>query len=403
MTTIALIVAAGKGERAGGGVPKQYRPLGGLPVLRRAVLAFSRHPRIDAVRVMIAEEHRALYDAAVAGLDLGAPVIGGAERQASVLNGLESLADAAPEIVLIHDAARPLLPAAVIDRVLDALDAAPAALPVLAVADTLKRGEGGLAAGTVNRDGLWRAQTPQGMRFDAVLDAHRRAAAEGVTVTDDAALMEWAGHAVALVAGSEDAMKITTAQDFALADRLLAGALETRVGTGFDVHRLGAKTPGGVDGVALGGIVIPHDQALLGHSDADVGLHAITDALLGALGDGDIGTHFPPSDPQWKGAASDRFLADACRRVRAGGGQIRHLDLTVICERPKVGPHREAMRARIAEICGVPVARVSVKATTTERLGFPGRGEGIAAQAAATIALPAPDLTVPDLTDPEDL
>ncbi len=391
MSVTALIVAAGKGERAGGGVPKQYRPLGGLPVLRRAVLAFLRHPRIDAVRVMIAEEHRALYEAAVAGLDLGEPVIGGAERQVSVRNGLESLADGVPEVVLIHDAARPLVPAAVIDRVLDALERAPAALPVLPVTDTLKRGVDGLAAGTVSRDGLWRAQTPQGMRFDAVLDAHRRAAAEDVTVTDDAALMEWAGHGVTLVAGSEDAMKITTAEDFALADRLLSGALETRVGTGFDVHRLADKVPGGVDGVALGGIVIPHDQALLGHSDADVGLHAITDALLGALGDGDIGSHFPPSDPQWKGAASDRFLADACRRVRAAGGQIRHLDLTVICERPKVGPHREAMRGRIAEICGVPVARVSVKATTTERLGFPGRGEGIAAQAAATIALPAPE------------
>jgi 2-C-methyl-D-erythritol 4-phosphate cytidylyltransferase/2-C-methyl-D-erythritol 2,4-cyclodiphosphate synthase len=395
MTVTALIVAAGKGERAGGGVPKQYRTLAGLPVLRRAVLAFLRHPRIDAVRVMIAEEHFSQYEAAVAGLELGAPVIGGAERQASVLNGLESLAaetaTGAPEVVLIHDAARPLVPAAVIDRVLEALETGPAALPVLPVTDTLRRGQDGLAAGTVSRDGLWRAQTPQGMRFAPVLEAHRRAASEDVAVTDDAALMEWAGHAVTLVTGSEDAMKITTAEDFALAERLLAGVLETRVGTGFDVHRLGDKTPGGVDGVALGGIVIPHDKALLGHSDADVGLHAITDALLGALGDGDIGAHFPPSDPQWKGAASHRFLADACRRVREAGGQIRHLDLTVICERPKVGPHRESMRARIAEICGVPVARVSVKATTTERLGFSGRGEGIAAQAAATIALPAPD------------
>ncbi|WP_420565572.1 bifunctional 2-C-methyl-D-erythritol 4-phosphate cytidylyltransferase/2-C-methyl-D-erythritol 2,4-cyclodiphosphate synthase [Thalassobaculum sp.] len=395
MTVTALIVAAGKGERAGGGVPKQYRTLAGVPVLRRAILAFLRHPRIDAVRVMIAEEHVSQYEAAVAGLELGAPVIGGAERQASVLNGLESLAaetaTGAPDHVLIHDAARPLVPVAVIDRVLDALETGPASLPVLPVTDTLRRGQDGLAAGTVSRDGLWRAQTPQGMRFAPVLEAHRRAASEGVAVTDDAALMEWAGHAVTLVTGSEDAMKITTAEDFALAERLLAGALETRVGTGFDVHRLGDKTQGGVDGVALGGIVIPHDKALLGHSDADVGLHAITDALLGALGDGDIGAHFPPSDPQWKGAASHMFLADACRRVREAGGQIRHLDLTVICERPKVGPHRESMRARIAEICGVPVARVSVKATTTERLGFPGRGEGIAAQAAATIALPAPD------------
>lgn len=391
MTTVALIVAAGRGERAGGGLPKQYRSLAGIPVLRRAIGVFLQHPRVDAVRVMIAEEHRALYESATAGLDLGPTVIGGAERQASVLNGLESLADAAPDRVLIHDAARPMVPPVVIDRVLDALDDTPAALPVLAVADTLRRGADGVAAGTVSRDGLWRAQTPQGMLYPAILDAHRRAAAEDVTVTDDAALMEWAGHPVALVAGAEEAMKITTAEDFAMAERLIAGAMETRVGTGFDVHRLGEKTAGGVDGVALGGIVIPHERALLGHSDADVGLHALTDALLGALGDGDIGAHFPPSDPQWKGAASDRFLADACRRVRDAGGTIRHLDLTVICERPKVGPHREAMRARIADICGVSVHRVSVKATTTERLGFPGRGEGIAAQAAATIALPARD------------
>lgn len=391
MTTVALIVAAGRGERAGGGLPKQYRPLAGIPVLRRAIDVFLGHPRVDAVRVMIAEEHASLYETATAGLDLGPPVIGGTERQASVLNGLESLSDTAPDRVLIHDAARPLVPAAVINRVLDALDGAPAALPVLAVADTLRRGADGVAAGTVSRDGLWRAQTPQGMAFPAILDAHRQAAAEGIAVTDDAALMEWAGHAVALVTGAEDAMKITTAEDFAMAERLIAGATETRVGTGFDVHRLGEKEPGGVDGVALGGIVIPHDRALLGHSDADVGLHALTDALLGALGDGDIGAHFPPSDPQWKGAASDRFLADACRRVRDAGGAIRHLDLTIICERPKVGPYREPMRARIAEICGVSVERVSVKATTTERLGFPGRGEGIAAQAAATIALPFRD------------
>ncbi|MDF1790685.1 MAG: bifunctional 2-C-methyl-D-erythritol 4-phosphate cytidylyltransferase/2-C-methyl-D-erythritol 2,4-cyclodiphosphate synthase [Thalassobaculaceae bacterium] len=393
MTTVALIVAAGKGERAGGGVPKQYRDLGGITVLRRAILAFSRHPLIDTVRVMIADEHRALYKAAASGLGLGAPVIGGAERQASVLNGLESLAGDSPARVLIHDAARPLVPASVIERVVGALDTYPASLPVLAVADTLKRSVDGLAGETVSRDGLWRAQTPQGMHFDAILDAHRRAAARGIAATDDAGLMEWAGHPVKLVAGSEDAMKITTAEDFSIAERLIASALETRVGTGFDVHRLGEKTAGGVDGVALGGIVIPHDQALQGHSDADVGLHAITDALLGALGDGDIGAHFPPSEAQWKGAASHMFLADACRRVREAGGVIRHLDLTVICERPKVGPHRDAMRRRIAEICGVPVARVSVKATTTERLGFPGRGEGIAAQAAATIALPAPEQT----------
>lgn len=384
--TVVLIVAAGRGQRAGGTVPKQYRSLSGIPILRRAVLPFLDQPRIGIVRVVIAPEHRALYDSIIGDLPLGLAIDGGAERQESVRRGLEALATDAPGRVLIHDAARPLLPPEVIDRVLDALDTAPAALPVLPVVDTLKRGGKDGATTTVDRSDLWRAQTPQGFHFAPLLDAHRRAADEGVTVTDDTALMENDGHRVARVMGSERAMKITTAEDHSRAEALLAATLETRVGTGFDVHRLGDGTS-----VTLGGVTIPHSGALIGHSDADVALHALTDAILGALADGDIGTHFPPSDPQWKSASSDRFLADAIRRVVDRGGMVRHLDLTLICERPKVGPYREVMRARIAEICELPMERVSVKATTTERLGFTGRGEGIAAQAVATLALPRED------------
>jgi len=387
VTTIALIVAAGRGERAGGGMPKQYRPLAGTSVLRHSVMAFVDHPRVDAVRVVIADGHRALYDAATAGLDLLGPVTGGVERQESVRRGLESLAASAPDRVLIHDAARPFVPPVVIDRVLDALDASPAALPVLPVVDTLKRGSGGLVEFTVPREDLWRAQTPQGFRYPEILAAHRETTA-GLTATDDAALAERAGLEVALVEGAEDAGKLTTAEDLARAEARLGRAFETRVGTGFDVHRIG---PGST--MMLGGVSIPHPGALVGHSDADVCLHALTDAILGALGDGDIGTHFPPSDPRWRGASSDRFLQDAVRRVRERGGRVVHLDLTVICERPKIGPHRGAMQERIAGICGLPVHRVSVKATTTERLGFTGRGEGVAAQAAATIVMPAVEPT----------
>lgn len=393
-SVVVLIVAAGKGARAGGGLPKQYRSVAGLPILRRSVALFLAHPRVDQVRVVISEDHRAHYEAALSGIEcgrLGPPILGGLERQDSVRLGLEVLdqeaettGTASPDLVLIHDAARPFLPSEMVDRVLDALSTGPAALPVLPVIDTLKRGSDGTSSETVPRAGLMRAQTPQGFRFKGILDAHRSAAKHAHTVTDDAEIAERAGLPVTLVAGSEDAMKITTEEDFDRAERLFARPLETRVGTGFDVHRLG---PG--SGVILGGLTIPHDQALQGHSDADVALHAITDAILGAIGDGDIGAHFPPTDPKWKGASSDRFLADAVRRVGERGGVIRHLDLTILCERPKIGPHREALRASIAEICGVTVDRVSVKATTTERLGFTGRGEGIAAQAAATVALPA--------------
>ena len=280
MKTCVLIVAAGRGERAGAGIPKQYRPVAGRPLLRHCIEAFAGHPRVDSVHTVIAPEDDALYRRATAGLSLPEPVAGGAERQASVRLGLESLVDLGPDRVLIHDAARPFVPAALTDRVIAALDEAPAALPVLPIVDTVRRGENGLAAGTVPRDGLFRAQTPQGMRFPEILAAHRRALETGETVTDDAALMETAGHAVRLVDGAEETMKITTAEDFTRAERLAAAPLEVRVGTGFDVHRFG---PG--SSVILGGVEIPHDRALTGHSDADVALHALTDAVLGALGD----------------------------------------------------------------------------------------------------------------------
>ena len=380
---IALIVAAGRGNRFGGEMPKQYLPLAGKPVLRHSVERFLAHPGVDAVRVVIHAADRDLYDAAVAGLDLLEPVGGGDERQDSVRLGLESLAEMEPDKVLIHDAARPFADDGLIARIVAALDGQAGAIPAVPVHDTLKRGADGLIAGTVDRSGLWRAQTPQGFRFAEILNAHHRFAGE--TLTDDAALAERAGFAVALVDGSEDNVKVTTPDDMIRAEAHL-GAAEYRTGTGFDVHRFG---PG--DQVTLCGVSVPHEATLSGHSDADVGLHALTDALFGAIGDGDIGSHFPPSDAQWRGADSALFLEAAGSRVAARGGTIVNVDVTLICERPKVGPHREAMRERIAEILSIAVERVSVKGTTTERLGFTGRGEGIAAQAAATVRLPAPE------------
>ena len=379
---IAIIVAAGRGERLGGAMPKQYRPLLGKPILRWAAEPFLAHPRIGGVLVVIDPAFEAHYEAATEGLDLLAPVMGGATRQQSVRAGLEALAaHGAPTHVLIHDAARPFTPPDVIDRVLDALGSHAAALPVLSVADSLKRVNNGAVAASVERAGLARAQTPQGFRFDVLLKAHR-GAAEGFT--DDAGIIEATGLPVAVVEGSEDLFKVTEAGDFMRADRyLLARHGDVRTGQGFDVHRFG---PG--EHVTLGGVRIPHEAGLMGHSDADVALHALTDALLGAISAGDIGKIFPPSAPQWKGMDSAVFLAHARDLVTQQGGLIAHVDLTLICERPKIGPHREAMRARIAEILQVDVARVSVKATTTEGLGFTGRSEGIAAQAIATVRLP---------------
>ena len=379
MSTCALIVAGGRGFRAGDGVPKQYRLLGGQPVLARAIAAFARHPGIDAVKVVIHADDRPDYAAATAGLALLPPVHGGATRQQSVRAGLEALAAAGATRVLIHDAARPFVPAAVIDRVLAALDAHDGAAPALPVVDSLRVG-GALVEAEVDRARLNRVQTPQGFALQPILAAHRAAAA---AATDDVAVGLAAGLRIALVAGDEMAFKLTHAEDFARAEALLAAAMISRSASGFDVHRFG---PG--DHLWLCGIRIEHGHGLIGHSDADVGLHALTDALLGCIGAGDIGTHFPPSDPQWKGASSDRFLAHAAGLIAARGGIIDHVDLTIIAETPKVGPHRAAMRARLAGLLALPEDAVSLKATTTEGLGFTGRGEGIGAQAMATVRLP---------------
>ena len=389
--TLAIIVAAGRGARAGPGGPKQYRELAGRAVLAWTVEAFLDHRDVDAVRVIIHRDDREAYDAAMSALldhpKLLAPVPGGAERQDSVRLGLESVADNAPALVLIHDAARPFIDAATVSRVVGALETADGAIAALPVHDTIKRASAdGRIETTVPREALWRAQTPQGFRFDKILAAHR--AADGERLTDDAAVAEAAGLPVALVAGSPDNMKITQAEDFGMAETLLgrkAGAnpMEYRTGHGFDVH---AFEDG--NAVVICGVEIPHEKKLKGHSDADVGMHALTDAIFGALSEGDIGDHFPPSDPQWKGAPSRVFLEKARERVAARGGRIAHCDVTLMCEAPKIGPHRDAMRAALAEILRIDSARVSVKATTTEQLGFTGRREGIAAMATASLALP---------------
>ncbi|MBI3513157.1 MAG: bifunctional 2-C-methyl-D-erythritol 4-phosphate cytidylyltransferase/2-C-methyl-D-erythritol 2,4-cyclodiphosphate synthase [Proteobacteria bacterium] len=381
ISTVALIVAAGRGRRFGEELPKQYQTLLGRPVLRHTAQAFLDHAQIDAVRVVIGADDAELYRAAVGDLGLLAPVTGGAERQDSVRLGLESLLDRAPEIVLIHDAARPLVDAAVIARAIAGLAAHDGAIAAVPVTDTVKRTDGATIVDTVDRSRLWRAQTPQAFRFHAILDAHR--AATGSNLSDDAAVAERAGLRVGVTLGDETNLKITTPDDLVRAERHLRARLGApRVGNGFDVHRFG---PG--DHVMLCGVRVAHDHGLIGHSDADVGLHALTDAILGALGDGDIGQHFSPTDPRWRGADSSVFLRNAAERVAARGGELVHVDVTLICERPKVAPHRAEMVARIAEILGIPATRVSVKATTTEGLGFTGRAEGIAGQATATVLL----------------
>ncbi|HSA82048.1 MAG TPA: bifunctional 2-C-methyl-D-erythritol 4-phosphate cytidylyltransferase/2-C-methyl-D-erythritol 2,4-cyclodiphosphate synthase [Geminicoccaceae bacterium] len=379
---VALIVASGRGQRFGGERPKQYQQLAGRPVLRHCLERFVSHPRIGAVRAVIHPQDRALYDAAAHGLELLEPADGGPTRQESVRRGLESLGSAPPDLVLIHDGVRPLIDAALIDRVLDGLAEEAAVLPALPVTDTLKRVGGDRVLGTVERQGLYRAQTPQGFVYERILAAHRAAA--GAELTDDTAVAEAAGLAVAVVEGDEANLKITDPADLARAARLIGSDLQPRTGLGFDVHRL---APGA--GLVLLGVRLPEPLRLIGHSDADVGLHALTDALLGTLGAGDIGSHFPPSDARWAGADSALFLGHARQLIDAAGGRIEHVDVTLICERPKIGPHRGAMVARLAELLALPPARVSVKATTTERLGFIGRGEGIAAQAVATVGLPA--------------
>ena len=385
MQCAVIIVAAGRGSRMGGDVPKQYRVLDGESVMRRVLRLFCDHPAIATVQAVIHPDDAALFAEAGAGLaKLLPPVPGGAERQDSVRAGLDALAAQAPDVVLVHDAARPFTSAALITRAVEAGGRFGAAVPGIAVTDTIKVVDAQeQVTATPARARLRAVQTPQAFHYESLRAAHHHASAEQVGgLTDDATVMEWAGHAVTVFQGETSNMKLTHPEDLARAE----GArplTDVRTGTGFDVHAFG---PG--DHVMLGGIALPFDKGLDGHSDADVGLHALTDAVLGALCDGDIGAHFPPSDPQWKGATSDRFLAFAAEKVRARGGRIAHLDLTLICEAPKIGPHREPMRQRIAEITGVPVERVSVKATTTEKLGFAGRREGIAAMAAATIRLP---------------
>jgi 2-C-methyl-D-erythritol 4-phosphate cytidylyltransferase / 2-C-methyl-D-erythritol 2,4-cyclodiphosphate synthase len=382
----AVVVAAGRGQRVGGDVPKQYRNIAGEPVIRPALAAFLGHPRIGAVQPVIHAQDAEAFRAATAGLHSLSPVWGGSTRQASVRAGLEALRATRPDFVLIHDAARPFLTGALITRAIDAAAEHRAAVPGVPVADTVKKvDELETVTETLDRSRLRLVQTPQAFAFDLIIEAHRRAAAAGrEDFTDDAALAEWAGHRVSVFPGETTNVKLTTNDDFIRAEVLRMSALaDIRTGNGFDVHAFGEG-----DHVMLGGVRIQHSFGLTGHSDADVVLHALVDALLGALADGDIGSHFPPSDPQWRGASSDRFLAFASERVRARSGLIAHLDATVVCEAPRVGPHRDAMRARIAEIAGIPIERVAVKATTSEKLGFTGRGEGIVAMATATVRLP---------------
>lgn len=389
---IFLVVAAGRGQRAGAGIPKQYRRIAGKTVLGRTFRALLDACPEAPIQTVIHPDDRALYDAAVSESGVAGsllpPVPGGDTRQASVLAGLESASCSNKNIVLIHDAARCFASTDLIARIAGSAATFGAAVPVLPVTDALKNISGGKVRGDVDRAELASVQTPQGFLLASILEAHRKAAEAGRTdFHDDAAVALWAGMPVHTIIGDPANIKLTTPEDFTLAElRQLAGLADIRTGTGFDVHAFG---PG--DRVWLGGIEIVHDQGLTGHSDADVALHALTDALLGAIGAGDIGAHFPPNDPKWRGAASDIFLREAARLVAGRRGMIAHVDLTIICEAPKIGPHREAMRKRIAEILEISEDRVSLKATTTEKLGFTGRREGIAAQAAATVRLPAGD------------
>jgi 2-C-methyl-D-erythritol 4-phosphate cytidylyltransferase/2-C-methyl-D-erythritol 2,4-cyclodiphosphate synthase len=378
MNVAAILVAGGAGLRAGGDTPKQWREVAGRPLLRWAAEGLLAGGARLIVVVPPGDEARA--GEVLEGLVVEAVTAGGATRTRSVAAGLAALSTNPPEAVLVHDAARPFVTAEHVRSVLAALEGAEGALPALPVGDTLKRAEAAQVVGTVDRDNLHRAQTPQAFRYAALA----RAYASGAEATDDAALVEQAGGRVVLTPGDPHLFKLTYPEDFAMAEALAGSARITVVGQGYDVHAFG---PG--DRVWLCGVEIAHDRALVGHSDADAGLHALTDALLGAIGAGDIGDHFPPSDPQWKGAASDRFLLHALSLVAAQGGRVLNVDVTLICERPKVKPHREAMRIRLAELLGLPLQRVSVKATTSERLGFTGREEGLAAQAVAAVELPA--------------
>ena len=380
----AIVLAAGQGSRAGGNAPKQFRQIGGKAVIAYAVDAFTAHPFVEAVYLVIGAGQKERIKS-LPGLPQVAAIVEGSDsRRGSVRAGLEAVvANGGADRVLIHDAARPFLSSAMIDQLLTALDTASGAFPALPVADTLVRSTDDIAGDVVDRSGLYRVQTPQAFHFNAILAAHQ-SWDDTREATDDAQMLRAAGHAVKLVPGDERLEKLTYPQDFARAEAVLGSQRTTRVGMGYDVHRLADN-----EELWLCGVQVPHDQGLAGHSDADVAIHALVDALLGALSEGDIGSHFPPSDPQWRGAASSRFLEYAGERVTSRGGRIDHVDVTIICEAPKIGPHREAMRQRIGDILGIPIDAVSIKATTTEKLGFAGRREGIAAQAVATISLPA--------------
>ncbi len=386
-TIAAVIVAAGRGHRAGGAMPKQYRRIAGTPVIQWSLAAFSGHPDIDWVQPVVHPDDLALFHSAARGLNrLLEPVAGGATRQISVRTGLQALLPREPELVLIHDAARPFLSRALITRAIKAAREHGAAVPGIGITDTVKQvDDASTVTATLDRNQLRVVQTPQAFAFDLIMAAHRRAAAAGRDdFSDDAALVEWAGRRVSVFDGEAGNVKLTTNDDLARAELLhLAALSDLRTGNGFDVH---AFADG--DHVMLGGVRIPHSRGVTGHSDADVALHALVDAILGALAEGDIGEHFPPSDPQWRGASSDRFLAFACDRVRARGGVIGNLNVTIVAEAPRISPHRDAMRARIAAIAGIAAERVAVKATTSEKLGFAGRGEGIFAMATATVRLP---------------
>jgi 2-C-methyl-D-erythritol 4-phosphate cytidylyltransferase / 2-C-methyl-D-erythritol 2,4-cyclodiphosphate synthase len=376
----ALLLAAGRGERFGAPEPKQYARLLGRPVLRVAAEALLADGHVQTLQPVCAAGEEARITAMLEGLPHRPPVIGGATRQASVKAGLAALAPLAPGAVLVHDAARPVIPPGTIPALLAALAEHAGAIPAQPVSDTLKRGEAGRIGETVPRAGLFRAQTPQAFRFETLRAAHEAATAEA---TDDAQLLEWIGEAVALVPGHESNVKITFPEDLVRVESTLVPRLLPRIGTGFDVHRLVPGRP-----LILCGVTIPHELGLDGHSDADVGIHALCDAIYGALAEGDIGRHFPPSQMKWKDADSAQFLVHAMGRVAARGAMLVNADVTLICEQPKIGPHAGAMMARLAELMGVAVSRIGVKATTTERLGFTGRGEGIACQAAVSLMVP---------------
>jgi 2-C-methyl-D-erythritol 4-phosphate cytidylyltransferase/2-C-methyl-D-erythritol 2,4-cyclodiphosphate synthase len=383
----AVVVAAGRGTRSGLDYPKQYKSMGGSPMVRESLRIFASHPSIDLVLPVIHPDDGERFAKAAEGLGVAMPVHGGATRQGSVHAGLEALAVEGPEIVLVHDAARPFTSAALVNRAIAAAEKTGAAIPALPLTDTVKVvDDDSLIAATLDRSHLRTVQTPQAFAFATLLDAHRRAAAAGrADFSDDAALAEWAGLQVSVFEGEAGNLKMTTPEDFIRAERDAQAALaDIRTGIGYDVH---AFDTGG-DHVWLGGVKIPHGKKLAGHSDADVALHALTDAILGALADGDIGVHFPPSDEKWRGASSDKFLAFAVERVKARGGMVSHLDVAIVCEAPKINPRRDEMRARIAEIAGIAIDRVGVQATTNEKLGAIGRAEGIAAYATATIRLP---------------